>query len=218
MAKVEVDVLLKDGTDESAFINDVTSNDEVDLKNRLPSSPTLVVLDVEESYFDTLKSHSSVVSVEVEEVAHAPVTYPSKPSKYTLSGKSVGGYWDDTGSRGDAYMSYQHYLDTDLIVAPERTVGSVTGSNVGNHYYDSDPDGERDQINYLGTIPTSNSGTYGTNQDYSSYYNGKNVDIITLEGGTTSPLLATLHIINIQIGMIQIILDKLDAFLRIGQI
>ena len=187
MAKVEVDVLLKDGTDESAFINDVTSNDEVDLKNRLPSSPTLVVLDVEESYFDTLKSHSSVVSVEVEEVAHAPVTYPSKPSKYTLSGKSVGGYWNDTGSRGDAYMSYQHYLDTDLIVAPERTVGSVTGSNVGNHYYDSDPDGERDQIKYLGTIPTSNSGTYGTNQDYSSYYTGKNVDIITLEAGTTSP-------------------------------
>ena len=32
MAKVEVDVLLKDGTDESTFINDVTSNDEVDLK------------------------------------------------------------------------------------------------------------------------------------------------------------------------------------------
>ena len=31
MAKVQVDVLLKDGTDETAFINDVTSNDEVDL-------------------------------------------------------------------------------------------------------------------------------------------------------------------------------------------
>ena len=47
MAKVKVDVLLKDGTDEVAFINDVTSNVEVDLRNRLPSSPTLVILDVE---------------------------------------------------------------------------------------------------------------------------------------------------------------------------
>ena len=65
MAKVNVDVLLKDGTDETTFINDVTSNSEVDLVNRLPNSPTLVILDVEESYFGTLRSHSSVVSVEV---------------------------------------------------------------------------------------------------------------------------------------------------------
>ena len=43
MAKVEVDVLLKDGTDETAFINDVTSNTEVDLKDRLPSSPTCLL-------------------------------------------------------------------------------------------------------------------------------------------------------------------------------
>ena len=31
MAKIKADVLLKDGTDEVAFINDVTSNSEVDL-------------------------------------------------------------------------------------------------------------------------------------------------------------------------------------------
>ncbi len=89
MAKVNV--LLKDGTDETTFINDVTSNSEVDLVNRLPNSPTLVVLDIEESYFDTLRSHSSVVSVEVEAVAEAPVTYPSKPSLYTSSGISKYG-------------------------------------------------------------------------------------------------------------------------------
>ena len=59
MAKLEVDVLLKDGTDESTFINDVTSNTEVDLKNRLPNSPTLVVLDVEESYINTLENNFS---------------------------------------------------------------------------------------------------------------------------------------------------------------
>ena len=35
MAKVITDVLLKDGVDETTFINDVTSNDEVDLKDRV---------------------------------------------------------------------------------------------------------------------------------------------------------------------------------------
>ena len=187
MAKVKTDVLLKDGTDETTFINDVTSNTEVDLNDRLPSSPTLVILNVEESYFDTLRSHSSVVSVEVEESAQSPVTYPSKPSKYTLSSKSVGGRYNDTGNRGDKYISYQHYLDTHLMVAPERTINSFTGSNVGNHYFDSTPYGERDQIRYLGTIPSSSTGTFGTDQDYSSYYTGKNVDIVTIEGGTTPP-------------------------------
>ncbi len=189
MAKVRVDVLLVDGTDETAFINDVTSNDEVDLNDRLPSSPTLVVLDVEESYFDTLRSHSSVVSVEVELVPQAPLTYPDKPTKYTITNKAIGG--TSTGSstvRGDKYLSFQHYLDTDIMVAPERTYNGVTGSNVGCHFYDSDPWGQRDQISNLGTEPSSgHAGTFGEDQTYSSYYTGKNVDIVTLEGGTTAP-------------------------------
>ena len=189
MAKVQVDVLLKDGTDETAFINDVTSNDEVDLYNRLPSSPTLVVLDVEESYFDTLRSHSSVVSVEVEPVIQAPLTYPDKPSLYTAANKSVGGTSTGAASiRGDRYLSYQHYLDTDIMVAPERTINGATGSNVGFHYYQSDPYGQRDQIGNLGTVPSSgHSATFGDDQTYSSYYTGKNVDIVALEGGSTPP-------------------------------
>jgi len=189
MAKLKSDVLLKDGTDEVSFINDVTSNSEVDLVNRLPNSPTLVVLDIEESYFDTLRSHSSVVSVEVEPVAQAPLTYPNKPSKYTVTNKAVGGTSTGHASiRGDYYLSFQHYLDTDLIVAPERTYEGTTGSNVGTHFYESDPYGERDQMSNLGTEPSSgHAGTFGDNQTYSSYYTGKNVDIITLEGGSTPP-------------------------------
>ena len=190
MAKIRADVLLKDGTDEVAFINDVTSNSEVDLNDRLPSSPTLVVLDVEESYFDTLESHSSVVSVQVEPVAQSPVTYPDKPSKYILSDKSVGGRADATYASisGQKYVSYQHYLDTDIMeVPPERTINGFTGNKVGNHYYDSDPYGERDQIRYFGTEPSGNTGTFGDDQTYSSYYTGKGVDIVTIEGGSTPP-------------------------------
>ena len=189
MAKVNVDVLLKDGTDETTFINDVTSNSEVDLVNRLPNSPTLVILDVEESYFDTLRSHSSVVNVEVEPVAHSPLTYPDKPSKYTVTNKAIGGTGTGSASiRGDRYLSFQHYLDTDLMVAPERTYSGTTGSNVGQHFYVSDPYGQRDQMSNLGTEPSSgHSGTFGDDQTYSTYYTGKNVDIIALEGGSTPP-------------------------------
>ena len=152
MAKLEVDVLLKDGTDESTFINDVTSNTEVDLKNRLPNSPTLVVLDVEESYINTLKSHSSVESVEVEFRADAPITYPDIPTKYTVTNKTIGGSSTNYASiRGDKYLSFQHYLDTDIMVAPERTINGNTGSNVGGHHFYSDPYGKFDQIRTLGT-------------------------------------------------------------------
>ena len=121
MAKLEVDVLLKDGTDESTFINDVTSNTEVDLKNRLPNTPTLVVLNVEESYINTLKSHSSVESVEVELPNNEPITYPDIPAKYTTT-KSIRGDTGNTADRGDDYLSFQHYLDTDIMVTDKGPV------------------------------------------------------------------------------------------------
>ncbi len=64
MSVVQVDVTLKSGTDEEAFINSFDSIPEVELNDRIVSIPTLVVFNVEDSYIDTLKSHSSVVSVE----------------------------------------------------------------------------------------------------------------------------------------------------------
>ena len=177
MAKVEVDVLLKDGTDEVTFINDVTSNTEVDLKNRLPNSPTLVILNVEESYINTLESHSSVVSVEVELPVNPPLTYPDIPTKYTTT-KSIRGDIGNTADRGDDYLSYQHYLDTDIIVTDK--------GPVGDHYYWSDPLGDRDNIAFLGSKPSDHNAGYsrdGVDQTYYSNYTGKNVDIVALEAG-----------------------------------
>ena len=80
MAKIITDVLLKDGVDETTFINDVTSNDEVDLFDRVTSLSNMVVLNVEDDYLDTLKSHSSVLSAEFFEETPSSVTYPSTPS------------------------------------------------------------------------------------------------------------------------------------------
>ena len=91
MAKIITDVLLKDGVDETTFINDVTSNDEVDLKDRVTSLNNMVVLSVEENYLDTLKSHSSVLSAEFFEETPSSVTYPSVPSTFTQTDKTIGG-------------------------------------------------------------------------------------------------------------------------------
>ena len=110
MAKIITDVLLKDGVDETTFINDVTSNDEVDLFDRVTSLTNMVVLNVEESYLETLQSHSSVLSAEFFKETPEPVTYPSVPSTYTQSNKSIGGtsYWNSVS--GQKYLSFQHYF------------------------------------------------------------------------------------------------------------
>ena len=92
MAKVITNVTLRNGKNESTFIADVTSNTEVELKNRLPNTPTIIVLKVEESYLDTLKDHASVVNVEVPPPMESTVTYPSVPTKYTVTGRRVTGY------------------------------------------------------------------------------------------------------------------------------
>ena len=83
MAKLITDVVLKDGTDETTFINDVTSNENVDLVDQVSSLNNMVVLSVEENYLDTIKSHVSVLSADTFEDITDPVTYPSIPSTYT---------------------------------------------------------------------------------------------------------------------------------------
>ena len=185
MAKVITDVLLKDGTDETTFVNDVTSNDEVELNDMMTGIANFVVLNVEESYIDTLQSHASVVEAQQEVEADSPVTYPSVPSTYTLSNKSIGGttYW--TNYNGQNMISYQHYLDTDHIPdpTPDRTINGVTGHNVGNHYFATSPQGARDQIRHFGTNPASDGSTYGSDSTFYTTYTGKNVDIVTIEGG-----------------------------------
>ena len=164
MAKVITNVVLKDGTDEAAFITDVTSNTEVDLKNRIPNTPTLVVLKVEESYLNTLRSHSSVVEVDVPPPIKPSVTYPSIPAKYTVTGKRVTGYeFPSNRSSIDARtcLGLSHYYDTDLMISDD-LIGMVGTDTVDDH----------DLTFRL------------LNQTYSSTYTGKNVDIVIFEGGS----------------------------------
>ena len=189
MAKFITDIVLKDGTDETTFINDVTSNEEVDLFDRVTSLTNMVVLNVEESYLDTLKSHASVLSAHVIEDNVDPVTYPSIPSTYTISDKSIGGTGAYTNVSGQKFLSYTHYFDADCIPDPDdRTINGFTGNKVGNLYFGTTPYGKIDQIRYYGTEPSSSSGQFGT-EDHTFFttYTGKYVDIVTLEGGSTPP-------------------------------
>ena len=189
MAKFITDIVLKDGTDETTFINDVTSNEEVDLVDRVTSLTNMVVLSVEENYLDTLKSHASVLSAHVIEDNVDPVTYPSIPSTYTISDKSIGGTGAYTSVSGQKFLSYTHYFDADCISDPDdRTINGFTGNKVGNLYFGTTPYGKIDQIRYYGTEPSSSSGQFGT-EDHTFFttYTGKYVDIVTLEGGSTPP-------------------------------
>ena len=62
MAKVAVDVVLKDGEDSTAFGNSFSSNSDVEVKNPMDAIPTLITLNVEESYIDTIKADSRVLA------------------------------------------------------------------------------------------------------------------------------------------------------------
>ena len=168
MAKVIVDVVLKDGVNQDTFVSSFDSISDVELDNKLESIPTLVSLNVERSYLPTLKSNSSVESVsDPDALISAPVTYPSEPSNFTLTNKTIGTIPQNSSSNGTSHIAYLHYYDTDVIVRN----GSPTylGNNIsslGDHYEDG----------YW--VDTDN-------HTYYNKYNGKNVDIVIAELATT---------------------------------
>ena len=49
-----IEVKLKEGTDEAAFISEFDSVSEVTVKNTIPDIPTLLVMKIEESYLLSL--------------------------------------------------------------------------------------------------------------------------------------------------------------------
>ena len=170
MATLLVNVKLKDGVDQNSFVSEFESVSEVTVKDLLPNIPTLVIFNVEDSYLSTLQSHSSVEVAEEEPQSFPTVTYPSQPSAYTLSNKNVSANLIDASEDGTDYLSFQHYLDTDLM--------------------------QKDGNNDLGYALDYNDTSTGfpdrtifdeifdyAGQTYSSRYTGKHVDIVTMEGG-----------------------------------
>ena len=166
MATLLVNVKLKDGVDQNSFVSEVDSISEVTVKDLLPNIPTLVVFNVEDSYLSTLQSHSSVEVAEEEPESFTPVTYPSQPSAYTISNKTVSPNVVNASRDGTDYLSFQHYLDTDVM--------------------------QKDGNNDLGYALDYNNVSTGfpdrtifdeiyqhTGQTYSSIYTGKHIDKVT---------------------------------------
>ena len=178
MSKLVIEVKLKEGTDEPAFISEFDSVSEVTVKNTIPDIPTLLVMNIEESYLSTFKSHSSVECAEETAPVFEAVTYPSTPSKYTLSGKKVNKF-TSASNDGRDYIPYQFYLDTDLMVAPN-------GDKIGYAINQGERAGYTNRTEHDDALEL-------TNQTYSSNYTGKYVDIVTIEASQKSSTYANLQ-------------------------
>ena len=112
MAKVAVDVVLKDGEDSTAFGNSFSSNSDVEVKNPMDAIPTLITLNVEESYIDTIKADSRVLAANRDLPTLEPGTVPGftsvGPKTVVVTNGAVS-----TGQPGWNYMPLQMYLDQD---------------------------------------------------------------------------------------------------------
>ena len=116
MAKVTVDVVLNDGEDSTAFGNSFSSNDNVDVRNPMVSCPTLIGVNVEESYFDTFKSDSRIKKA--QRADEFPIMSTGTPPSFTnMTGKTVvvtTSAWDTT-QPGSNFIPAQFYYDTDIL-------------------------------------------------------------------------------------------------------
>lgn len=111
MKKV-ANVILIEGTDEDAFIASFADNENVELKNPIRSIPTLLTMNVEEDYIDTLKENEMVSDVETND--HDPI--PFDLTYETQTGTVVTERTDifASNSNGVSYMPLQLYDDVDI--------------------------------------------------------------------------------------------------------
>jgi len=126
MAKVALDVVLKDGEDSTAFGNSFSSNADVEVKNPMVAIPSLITMKVEESYIDTFKSDSRIKAVDRADVECCPAgVVPGftsvGPKKIVTSSTDVS-----ISNNGSDYMPLQMYLDQDNMDGP--TLASKTYS------------------------------------------------------------------------------------------
>ena len=119
MAKVALDVVLKDGEDSTVFGNSFASNSDVEVRNPMVSNPTLIGMNVEESYLNTFKSDSRIATADrVDEFLVASTGTP--PAFTEMLGKHIvtsSTAWDTT-QPGSNFIGAQFYYDTDIMPPP----------------------------------------------------------------------------------------------------
>ena len=142
MAKVLVDVVLNDGEDSTVFGDSFSSNENVEVRNPMVSCPSLIGVNVEESYFDTFKSDSRIKSAQKANEFKVS-TIGTIPPFVNMNGKTIvtsSSAWD-TNRPGSDFIPAQFYYDTDIIPSPPVAEGSFTWmfhllNNTYNAWYD----------------------------------------------------------------------------------
>ncbi|AGH26742.1 hypothetical protein SXBG_00005 [Synechococcus phage S-CAM1] len=160
---VLVDVILVEGTDKQAFVDSFDEN-KAEWWNMLPSMPSLLVMLVEGDFIETLVADPRVVSA--DEVPQSfPCTLPDKESMSKRFTSSTSSSYRAASGLGEDNSGLQFYLDTQHIVA-------------------TDPGGAVQKIGReVGT--TNGDDAYFVDGTYTSRWTGKNVDIVTLESGSS---------------------------------
>ena len=163
MAKVALDVVLKEGEDSTTFGNSFSSNSNVEVKNPMVAIPSLITLKVEESYIDTIKVDSRVLAVDrADEPCCSPGVVPGftsiGPKKVVTTSTDTS-----TSNNGSDYMPLQMYLDQDNMDPP---------TSGGNNQK-------------VGISWTVDDTTSIVDKTYSSRWTGKYVDIVTVEASDT---------------------------------
>ena len=119
MTKVAVDVVLNDGEDSTTFGDSFSSNDNVDVRNPMVSNPSLIGVNVEESYFNTFKSDSRIKTA--QRADEFPIASTGTPPAFTsMTNKKIvvsTGAWD-VAQPGSNFIPAQFYYDTDTIPSP----------------------------------------------------------------------------------------------------
>lgn len=160
MAKVLLDVILVEGTDKQEFVDSFNAETEADWWNMLGSMPKLIVMNVEEDYVETFRSHSSVVqATEIPEDFEASVAPSVEEMTKWYTSSTSSSYRSPTGN-GEDNAPVQFLYDSNQIVPLD---GGGEVFSVG-----------RDDDSF------STEGAY----TYKSRWTGKHVDIVTLESGS----------------------------------
>ena len=172
MATVNVDVKLKSGVDQDAFVSSFDEISEVTLKDKVESLLDLVVLTVEESYLSTLESNSDVESISDPTILPEPmVTYPTEPVGFGTT-SYVSSTFTLATEKGEQYLPYQCYYDTDQIqpqagLVNTNIVEPKLGAQSGISLFNDD---------YVRKYEAA---------EYFQKYTGKHVDIVIAELATT---------------------------------
>jgi hypothetical protein len=164
--KKEVNVILVDGVNKQDFINDFISNPQIELLNSLSEIPSMIVMNIEESYIQTLSQDTRVFYIEENKYIPVPANLPP----YYEKTKNITVAYPTTSNNGANYMPLQFYLNSDIITSSQTLGSRDTITQLPNARYFSRWTGKNVDIVSVevGPVNASYVGLQDTHPDYQS--------------------------------------------------